>query len=65
LIKWDAGPYAGGVVLPVHDEVVAMVPAEVANDATAYLVECMTSDLYGVPITVEADAPSEKWLSAA
>lgn len=65
LIKWDAGPYAGGVVLPVHDEIVAMVPTEVADDATAYLVSCMTSDLYGVPITVEADAPSAQWMSAA
>lgn len=65
LIRWDQGPYAGGVVLPVHDEIVAMVPAEQAVAATAYLVECMTTQLGPVPIAVEADAPAEVWQSAA
>jgi DNA polymerase I-like protein with 3'-5' exonuclease and polymerase domains len=65
LIRWEQGPYAGGVVLPVHDEIVAMVPAEQAPAATAYLVACMTTQLGPVPIEVEADEPSEVWRSAA
>lgn len=65
LIKWDAGPYRGGVVLPVHDEIVAMVPAAVAVEATKYLVTCMTSRLGPVPIEVEADQPAPVWQSAA
>lgn len=65
LVRWDAGPYAGGVILPVHDEVVAMVPEAVADEAAAYLGECMTTSLYGVAITAEVDAPVDRWASAA
>lgn len=65
LIRWDVGPYRGGIVLPVHDEIVAMVPADVAAEATRYLVECMTTQLGPVPITVEADEPAQCWQSAA
>lgn len=64
LIKWDSGPYAGGLVLPVHDEIVAMVPEADADNATHWLVQCMTTEVMGVPITVEADAPSPCWTSA-
>lgn len=65
LLRWDAGPYRGGVILPVHDEIVAMVPAEHAQEATEFLVACMTTQLGAVPIDVEADAPSDRWVSAA
>jgi P4 family phage/plasmid primase-like protien len=65
LVRWDAGPYAGGVILPVHDEVVAMVREEDADAAAAYLGECMTTSLYGVAITAEVDAPVDRWASAA
>lgn len=65
LIQWDAGPYSGGVLLPVHDEIVAMVRAEHAAEAAEYLGRCMTSELYGVPITAEVDAPADRWASAA
>lgn len=65
LVLWDQGPYRGGVVLPVHDEIVAMVPAEQAVEATKYLVTCMTSRLGPVPIEVEADEPAPVWQSAA
>lgn len=65
LVRWDAGPYAGGVILPVHDEVVAMVPEAVADEAAAFLGECMTTSLYGVAITAEVDAPVDRWASAA
>lgn len=65
LIRWEQGPYRGGIVLPVHDEIVAMVPAEHAAAATEYLVTCMTTQLGPVPITVEADEPALAWQSAA
>jgi P4 family phage/plasmid primase-like protien len=65
LIRWEAGPYAGGIVLPVHDEIVAMVKAEDAPAATAFLERCMVTQLGPVPITVEADEPAERWQSAA
>jgi DNA polymerase I-like protein with 3'-5' exonuclease and polymerase domains len=65
LIRWEQGPYAGGIVLPVHDEIVAMVPAAQAPDATRFLITCMTTQLGPVPITVEADEPAEHWQSAA
>lgn len=65
LIRWEQGPYRGGIVLPVHDEIVAMVPAEQAVEATKYLVRCMETQLGPVPITVEADEPADRWQSAA
>lgn len=65
LVRWDEGPYAGGVILPVHDEVVAFVPEESADDAVRVLETAMTTELFGVPIAVEADAPADRWQSAA
>ena len=65
LLRWDATPWGGGVVLPVHDEIVAVVPAEGAEQATTALVECMTTELHGVAITAQASIPSYAWQDAA
>ena len=65
LLAWDRTRWAGATVLPVHDEIVAVVPAKDAVEATAELVRCMTTELYGVPIVAEADAPSFEWKDAA
>lgn len=65
LIRWDESEFGGGVVLPVHDEIVAFTPTETADRALRVLVGCMETEIYGVPITVEADAPVERWSSAA
>jgi DNA polymerase I-like protein with 3'-5' exonuclease and polymerase domains len=65
LLAWDQTRWGGGVVLPVHDEIVAMVPAAEAPEATAALVRCMTTELYGVPIVAEADDPAYAWQDAA
>jgi DNA polymerase I-like protein with 3'-5' exonuclease and polymerase domains len=51
-------------VLPVHDEIVAMVPEAEAEEATAALVRCMATELYGVPIVAEADTPAHAWQDA-
>jgi DNA polymerase I-like protein with 3'-5' exonuclease and polymerase domains len=49
------------VLLPVHDELVVVVPEAEALEAQAALIACMTSDLFGVPIVAEADAPTFSW----
>jgi DNA polymerase I-like protein with 3'-5' exonuclease and polymerase domains/phage/plasmid-associated DNA primase len=65
LIKWDTTEYGrGGVVVPIHDEILAVVPAEVAAEATKALVDCMTTQLYGVAITAQASEPSFAWQDA-
>lgn len=61
---WERTPWGGSVLWPVHDEVVAMVPEAQAEDATAALVACMTTELLGVPILAEAKAPSTRWENA-
>ena len=65
LERWEQTPWAGGVVLPVHDEVLALVPAEQADAATAELVRCMTSALHGVAIVAQASTPSFAWQDAS
>ena len=64
LLRWSTTPWGGGVVLPVHDEILAAVPAAQAGQATRALVECMTSELYGVPIAAEPSAPAYAWQDA-
>jgi P4 family phage/plasmid primase-like protien len=64
LERWERTPWAGGVVLPVHDEVLAVVPAADAEAATAALVACMTSELHGVAIVAEASKPAFAWQDA-
>jgi hypothetical protein len=49
------------VVLPVHDEIVAMVPEADGERATAALVAAMSSSLAGVDIRAEASEPSVAW----
>lgn len=65
LLAWDQTRWGGGVVLPVHDEIVAMVPEQDAQEATAELVRCMSRELYGIEITAEAGKPSFAWRDSA
>jgi DNA polymerase I-like protein with 3'-5' exonuclease and polymerase domains/phage/plasmid-associated DNA primase len=65
LLAWDETRWGGGVVLPVHDEIVAMVPEADADEATAALVACMSRQLYGITITAEAGTPSYAWRDSA
>jgi P4 family phage/plasmid primase-like protien len=65
LIAWDSTRWAGGVVLPVHDEIVAVVPEQDAQEATAELVRCMTRELYGIQIAAEASEPAFAWRDSA
>jgi DNA polymerase I-like protein with 3'-5' exonuclease and polymerase domains len=65
LLRWRSTRWGGCVLLPVHDEVLAMVPEQDGSAATAALVDCMQTDFLGVPIVVEADEPSHAWADAA
>jgi hypothetical protein len=53
------------VVLPVHDEIVAMVPEQEAEEATTALVGCMSRELYGISIVAEASQPAFAWRDSA
>jgi DNA polymerase I-like protein with 3'-5' exonuclease and polymerase domains len=65
LLAWDETRWRGSVVLPVHDEIVAMVPERDAAEATAELVRCMTRELYGIKIVAEASEPAVAWRDSA
>jgi hypothetical protein len=49
------------VLLPVHEEIIAMVPTQDGTAATSAVVGCMQTELAGVPIIAEADEPSYAW----
>jgi P4 family phage/plasmid primase-like protien len=61
LAAWEATPWGGGLLWPVHDEVVAQVPEHQAEEATAALVACMTTTLLGVAIVAKASQPLPYW----
>jgi DNA polymerase I-like protein with 3'-5' exonuclease and polymerase domains len=64
--KWQRGKWADHVIVPIHDEVVVFdVPEDEADEATAFLVECMTTSLNGVSIVAEANQPSRFWMDAS
>jgi DNA polymerase-1 len=47
--------------LPIHDEVLASVPEADAKDIAREIEECMTFDLFGVPIEAEAEIGKRSW----
>lgn len=61
LERWAGTRWGGATLLPVHDELLVVVPEDEAEQATAALVECMTSDLDGVRIVAEPSAPARAW----
>jgi DNA polymerase I-like protein with 3'-5' exonuclease and polymerase domains len=65
LMRWRQTPWGDAVLLPVHDELVVKVPEHQAEEATAALVACMTTELYGIPIVAEASEPSFYWKDSA
>jgi DNA polymerase I-like protein with 3'-5' exonuclease and polymerase domains len=65
LLEWDQTRWGGGVVLPVHDEIVALVPEQDAAEATTELVRCMSRELYGISIVAEASEPAFAWRDSA
>jgi DNA polymerase I-like protein with 3'-5' exonuclease and polymerase domains len=53
------------VTLPVHDELILEVPEADGAAATAELVRCMETSLYGIPISASPSAPAFAWQDAA
>jgi DNA polymerase-1 len=47
--------------LPIHDEVVASVPKAEAQDFAREFERCMSMDLYGVPVTADAEIGGRSW----
>lgn len=64
LIRWKETEWGYSTILPIHDELIAMVPIGDGERATAELVRCMEGELYGVRIKAEPSAPSEFWRDA-
>jgi DNA polymerase I-like protein with 3'-5' exonuclease and polymerase domains len=65
LMRWSGTRWGDATLLPVHDELVVQVPEDDAEEATAALVECMTSELHGVQIIADASEPSFAWRDSA
>lgn len=65
LLRWQTTPWGTCVLLPVHDEILAMVPDTDAVGATEALVSCMHSELNGVAILAQAAEPRYSWADAA
>ena len=64
--RWRQGPWRDALIVPVHDELLAFdIPEGEAEDATAYLVQCMETEINGVAIVAEANKPSPFWLDAS
>jgi len=61
LVRWSDTRWGNAVLLPVHDELVVMVSEDEAAAATAALVQCMTNELFGIPIVAEPSEPSFEW----
>lgn len=65
LVRWEQTPWGRCTLMPVHDEILVMVPEAQAHEATEALKACMATELYGVPIVAEADEPSFEWRDSA
>jgi DNA polymerase I-like protein with 3'-5' exonuclease and polymerase domains len=66
VLKWRKGPWGRALLVPVHDEVIAWdIPAGEAAEATAFLVQCMETELHGVQIKAEAAEPWTAWPDAS
>jgi len=62
LIACDSVLGPGIMILPVHDEIVADVPIEDAEEVARLIVEtCTDRDNYAVPITWSADVLTNNW----
>jgi len=66
LLRWQTTPWgSSAVLLPVHDEILVMVPEHDAPAATEALLACMHTELRGVPVVAQPSAPSYAWADAA
>lgn len=66
LLRWALTRWGRLPVLPVHDQVISLVPAHEAAEATAELARCMTTDVLSSPgfpvhVGVDTDDPWSSW----
>jgi DNA polymerase-1 len=61
LINLEEAGVLDALRLPIHDEVLASVPRAEASDYAKIIQDCMTFDLYGVPIEAEAEIGGRSW----
>ncbi|MCX4547262.1 DNA polymerase [Streptomyces sp. NBC_01500] len=61
LINLEARGMLPHLRLPIHDEVLASAPKGEATDIARTIKECMTFDLFGVPIEAEAEIGKRSW----
>lgn len=62
LVKIDAAGLGEYCLVPVHDEIVMSVPADVLEDVQQEVAELMTTtEGWAVPLTAGVDGPYERW----
>jgi DNA polymerase-1 len=61
LINLEEAGVLDALRLPIHDEVLASVPQAEAKDYAKTIEECMSFDLYGVPIEAESEIGRRSW----
>ncbi len=61
LVRWQGTRWGTATLLPVHDELDIFVPEADAAEATAELIRCMQTELYGVAIVSTPSEPSFFW----
>jgi len=65
MLRWRQTPWGKAIILPIHDELVVMVPEADAVAATEALVQCMTGEINGLPVIASPNEPSFEWQDAA
>lgn len=65
LERWSTTRWGDATLLPVHDELLVMVPEDDAEEATQTLTECMITQLYGVDIIADPSEPTYAWKDAS
>jgi len=61
LLDLEAEGLEEHLLLPVHDEVVAQAPADIADDVALAIGEVMTRSFMGVPITASGEVYGRSW----
>ncbi|MFE7315158.1 DNA polymerase [Streptomyces sp. NPDC057555] len=61
LLNIEAAGVLDTLRLPIHDEVLASVPANEADEVAREIERCMTFELFGVPIEASAEIGKRSW----
>jgi DNA polymerase-1 len=61
LVRLDQSSYGEYMVIPVHDEIVLDLPAELVEQALIEVPEIMRDDSYKVPLLASSEGPFTNW----